>query len=100
MPAAQDRETQTSPVLSPTEARQGFSGRHLLWVLVISLGLIVVIYAVMVGGLWNGRLSQPGGQTQVQAPAGSFKTPLSQPRQSETPQTAPNPSNGRGQGTP
>jgi hypothetical protein len=97
MPAAQDRETQSPPVLSPTEARQGFRGRHLLWVLVISLGLIVVIYAVMVGGLWNGRLSQPGGQTRAQAPAESFQTPLAQPRQSENPH--PNPANGQGQGT-
>jgi hypothetical protein len=92
MPAVQDRKTQDPPVLTPTEARQGFRGRHLIWVLVVSLGLIVVIYAVMVGGLWNGRLSQPGGQTRVDSSqASGFQAPLSQPRQSETP---------RGQGTP
>ena len=95
MPAAQDRKTQDPPVLTPTEARQGFKGRHLIWVLVISLGLIVVIYAVMVGGVWNGRLSQPGGQTRAEgAAARSFNAPPPQPRESETPQTAP--ANGRG----
>jgi hypothetical protein len=84
MPAAQDRKTQDPPVLSPTEARQGFRGRQMIWVLVISLGLIVIIYAVMVGGLWNGRLSQPGGQTQASpSQAKSFQVPPSQPRQSE-----------------
>jgi hypothetical protein len=96
MPAAQDRKTQNPPVLNPTEARQGVRGVHLIWVLVISLGLIVVIYAVMVGGLWNGRLSQPGGQTQVQNPADSVRGPPSQPRQSENPQTSP--ANAQGQG--
>lgn len=107
MPAAQDRNTQDPPVLNPTEARQGLRGRHVVWVLVISLGLIVVIYAVMVGGLWGGRLSQPGGQTRVDQGAleqKGFQAPPSQPRQSENPQTTPtitpNPTNGRGQGNP
>lgn len=103
MPAARDSKTQHAPVLNPTEARQGFRGRRLIWVLLISLGLIVVIYAVMVGGLWGGRLSQPGGQTRApQAQANSFQAPPSQPRESENPQTTPtttpNPTNGRGQG--
>jgi hypothetical protein len=86
MPAAQDRKTQDPPVLTPTEARSGFKGHHLIWVLVISLGLIVVIYAVMVGGLWGGRLSQPGGQTRADnSAARSFDVPPPQPRQSENP---------------
>ena len=77
-------------VLTPTEARGGFRGRHVLWVLGVSLGLIVAIYAVMVGGLWNGRLSKPGGQT-VTTPdqAQTFHAPPSQPRQTENPQTTP-----------
>lgn len=84
MPAAQDPKTQNTSVLTPTEARQGSRGRGLIWVLAISLGLIVVIFAVMVGGLWTGRLSQPGGQTQAgQNQATGFQTPSSQPRQSE-----------------
>jgi hypothetical protein len=95
MPAARETKPQPAPVLTPTEARQGFRGKHLIWVLVISLGLIVVIYAVMVGGLWGGRLSQPGGQTRAsQAAANSFQAPPSQPRESENPQTAP--TNGQG----
>ena len=93
MPAAQDRKTQGPTVLTPTEARQGSRGRHLIWVLGISLGLIVVIYAVMVGGLWNGRLSQPGGQTRADpSQAAGFQVAPPQPRQSENP-----PAKGRGQ---
>jgi hypothetical protein len=43
-----------------------------------------VIYAVMVGGVWNGPLSQPGGQTRVDpSQASSGQTPPSQPRQSQ-----------------
>jgi hypothetical protein len=87
MPAAPDAKPQRPPVLNATQARQGFQGKHLIWVLAISLGLIVVIYAVMVGGVWGGRLSRPGGQTQAgQATvnqAGGFQTPSSQPRESE-----------------
>jgi hypothetical protein len=94
MPAARDSDPQDPPVLNPTEARQGFKGRHVIWVLLISLGLIVVIYAVMVGGLWGGRLSRPGGQTRVdQATLNQkgFNAPPSQPRESENPQTTPKP---------
>jgi hypothetical protein len=65
MPTAQESAPHDPPELTTTQARQGFRGRHALLILAISLGLIVVIYAVMVGGIWNGRLSQPGGQTQV-----------------------------------
>jgi hypothetical protein len=92
MPAAQDSKPHDWPVLGATEARQGFRGRHLLWVLAISLGLIVVIYAVMVGGLWNGRLSQPGGQTRAdqaavdQAQSVQTAPAPAQPRQTESPQ--------------
>ena len=85
MPAAHDSKPQDPPVLNPTEARQGLRGRHVLWVLVISLGLIVAIYAVMVGGLWGGRLSQPGGQTRADQntlnEAKGFQAPSSPPRQ-------------------
>lgn len=106
MPAAQDPKPQDPPVLDATKARQGRRGRHVMWVLAISLGLIVVIYAVMVGGVWNGRLSQPGGQTRADQStlnqAQGFQAPPPQPRQSENPQTTPtitpNPTNGQGQG--
>ena len=106
MPAARDSKPHRPTVLNPTQARQGFRGRRVVWVLAISLGLIVLIYAVMVGGLWGGRLSQPGGQTRADRntlnQAQGFQAPPPQPRQSENPQTTPtitpNPTNGRGQG--
>jgi hypothetical protein len=105
MPAAHDSKPQNPPELNTTQARQGLRGRHVLWVLVISLGLIVMIYAVMVGGIWGGRLSQPGGQTRADRAtlneAKGFQTSPSPPRQSETPQTTPttpNSTNGRSQG--
>ena len=101
MPTARDTKPHEAPVLNPTEARQGRRGAGVIWVLLISLGLIVVIYAVMVGGVFGGRLARPGGQTQVGQNTG-FNAPPSQPRQSENPQTTPtitpNPTNGRGQG--
>jgi hypothetical protein len=88
--SAQDPQGNEREVLTPTQARQGLRGRHVLWVLGISLGLIVAIYAVMVGGVWNGRLSRPGGQTQATPQeAQTFHAPPSQPRESENPQTTP-----------
>jgi len=101
--SAQDPQQNERTVVGATDARQGLRGRHVLWVLGISLGLIVVIYAVMVGGLWNGRLSKPGGQTQATPDqAQTFHAPPSQPRESENPQTTPTltpaPTNGQGQG--
>jgi hypothetical protein len=58
-------EGDAAPVLTPTEARQGGRGRHILWVLGISMGLIVAIYAVMVIGVQGSHLNQAGGQTSV-----------------------------------
>jgi len=83
MSGARDSQPQNPPVLTATEARAGRRGVHLIWVLVISLGLIVAIYAVMVGGIWR-PLSQPGGQTRVDPGAArNFGAPPSPPRQSE-----------------
>ena len=65
------------------------------WVLGVSAGLIVAIFAVMVVGVQGTRLSAPGGQTSVDQATlnhglqGGFSTPPSQPRQSENPQTTP-----------
>ncbi len=53
------------PVLTTTEARQGRRGKHALWVLGVSMGLIVAIYAVMVVGVQGSHLSSAGGQTSV-----------------------------------
>ena len=83
----------TPPVLEATEARQGRRGRHMVWVLGISMGLIVAIFAVMVVGVQGTRLSAPGGQTTVDQAtlnqAKGFNAPPSQPRESENPQTTP-----------
>jgi len=85
MPVARETKPHDPPELNATQARSGVRGVHLIWVLVISLGLIVLIYAVMVGGLWGGRLSQPGGQTREESSAArSFNAPPPQPRQSES----------------
>lgn len=94
MPDANDTQSNgTPPVLDATEARQGRRGRHMMWVLGISMGLIVAIFAVMVVGVQGTRLSAPGGQTTVDQAtldqAKGFSVPPSQPRQSENPQTAP-----------
>lgn len=84
---------ETPPELGATEARQGRRGRHMMWVLGISMGLIVAIFAVMVAGVQGTRLSSPGGQTTVDQAtlnqAKGFNAPPSQPRESENPQPAP-----------
>jgi hypothetical protein len=83
----------TSTVLQATEARQGRRGGHMMWVLGISMGIIVAIFAVMVVGVQGTRLSAPGGQTMVDKAtldqAKGFHAPPSQPRESENPQTTP-----------
>ena len=68
------------PVLTTTEARQGRRGRHVLWILVISMALLIVGYGVMVVGVQGTHLSNPGGQTTID------KKTL---QQSENPQIAP-----------
>lgn len=87
MPAARDSQPHDAPELNVTQARQGRRGRHALWVLVISLGLIVIIYAVMVIGVQPTRLSQPGGQTTTSQEAlrqsGNFNAPVAAARQTE-----------------
>ena len=90
MATGQGSDTKPAPVLTPTEAKQGFRGKHILWVLVISMGLIVVIYAAMVGGIWGGRLSRPGGQSRADQATINQKagaTTLVTPKQSESAET-------------
>jgi hypothetical protein len=53
------------PVLTTTQARQGRRGRHVLWILIISMTLLVIGYAVMVVGVQGTHLSRPGGQTTI-----------------------------------
>ena len=53
------------PVLTTTEARQGRRGRHVLWILAVSMALVALGYAVMVVGVQGTHLSRPGGQTTI-----------------------------------
>jgi hypothetical protein len=90
MAVVQNVEDGQAPVLNVTEARQGRRGKHVLWVLGISLALIIVgFFAVWM--VHAPSLSGPGGSSAVstheQVPG--FKAPPSQPRESENPQTRP-----------
>jgi hypothetical protein len=84
--AARDIEQEHAPVLTVTEARQGRRGRHMAWVLGISMALVVM----GLGGLWLAQapsLSGPGGQTSLspsveQDQARAFQAPPSPARQS------------------
>ena len=104
MPDAENPQPNQKPELQATDARQGCRGRHMIWVLGISMGLIVVIFGVMVVGVQGTRLSAPGGQTTVDqatlSQAKGFNAPPSQPRESENPQATPtitpSPTNGQG----
>lgn len=93
MADVQQPQGDRGPVLSTTEARQGRRGRHVLWILVISMALVAVGYAVLVVGVQGTHLSNPGGQTTVDQKtlqqSGGFQAPPPQPRQSENPQTTP-----------
>jgi hypothetical protein len=64
LPADHDARLSDGPAISVREVKQGRRGLHILWVLLISLGLIVVffgiIYAVQAPGL---------GQTEARTEA-------------------------------
>ncbi len=93
MADVQQPQGDQGPVLSTTQARQGRRGRHVLWILIISMAVLAVGYAVMVVGVQGTHLSNPGGQTTVDQKtlqqSGGFQAPPSQPRQTENPQTTP-----------
>jgi hypothetical protein len=55
----------SAAVLTPTEARQGLRGRHVLWILVISMAALIIGYTVLVVGVQNTHLTAAGGQTRV-----------------------------------
>ena len=80
MAVVQDTE-EHAPVLTTTEARQGRRGRHVAWVLGISMILIVVGYAA----LWLGSAGHlaSGSQPKVDSPAAarSFDGNTPQPSQ-------------------
>jgi hypothetical protein len=84
MADVQDQD-EHGPVLTVTQARGALRGRHMAWVLGVSMVLIVVAFAV----LWLGsasHLAGAGGQTTAdsKAAATGFKAPPPQPRQSES----------------
>jgi hypothetical protein len=79
------------PVLHATEARQGRRGRHVLWILVVSLVLVV---AALFGTWWakSGDLADAnannGATATAIAPAQTFNAPEPAPRQTDV-QTPP-----------
>ncbi len=92
MAAVQDSQQDHGPVMSVQDARQGQRGRHIAWVLGLSMLLIVAGFT----GLYLyhlPHLSTTGSQSTVtsqQALGGqNFQAPPSQPRQSENKQTTP-----------
>jgi hypothetical protein len=80
--------TDGHPDLNATEARQGRRGKHVLWILIISLGLIVVIYGVI--WLMNaGPLSDKSGNAQADpAAAATYSAPAPAAKQDNA-QVAP-----------
>jgi flagellar basal body-associated protein FliL len=90
------------PDLNATEARQGRRGMHVLWILVISLALVTVAFAV----IWlsnAGPLSDKHGAKEAQpSAAATFNAPEPAARQDNAgtptgdvlgPSAAPSPSN-------
>ena len=64
--AVGETEQEHAPVLTVTEARQGRRGRHMAWVLGISMALVIA----GLGSLWLASapsLSGPGGQVSISA---------------------------------
>jgi hypothetical protein len=62
------------PVLNVTEARQGFRGLHVLWILIISTALAAAVLLFMLV-IWTPRLSGPGGQVTTGQPAARASQP-------------------------
>ena len=79
------------PDLNVTEARQGRRGRHVLMILIISLGLVIIAFAA----IWfmnAGRLGAVDGSKEAEAPAAAvFNAPEPAPKQDDTgaPPSAP-----------
>lgn len=70
--ADSSRPTDTRPVVNATDARQGRYGRHMIWVLIGGLVLVVVAFAVIWGmkapGFANANANN--GPANVNSPAG------------------------------
>ncbi|WP_339933760.1 hypothetical protein [uncultured Brevundimonas sp.] len=71
MPADHDARLSDGPAVNVDDVKQGRRGLHILWVLLISLGLIVVIFGIIY------VVQAPGlSQTQVEADARSMPAEL------------------------
>ncbi|MBI1683333.1 hypothetical protein [Caulobacter hibisci] len=87
---ATDINTDHSPTLKATRARQGRYGRHIFWILVIS----TVLAAIALFGAWGMRSGDlasventKGATTTAEAQQGT--TELTAPKQAPGEQTAP-----------
>ncbi len=78
-----------APVLTVTQARGAARGRHIAWVLGISMALIVAGFTAMY--LYHlPHLNTSSAQSAASSSqASGFQAPPSQPRQSENRQTTP-----------
>jgi hypothetical protein len=79
-----DSHVPDSPHLTPTEARQGFRGRHILWVLIISVSLAVIAMAAVWGyHAHDLNAADAGKSARMNAAAGQPQTPpVSRPQSS------------------
>ncbi|PVM73976.1 hypothetical protein [Caulobacter radicis] len=87
---ATDINTEHSPTLKATPARQGRWGRHIFWVLVVS----IVLAAIALFGSWgmrSGELASVEGNRGANTPAEAQQgtTELTSPKQAPQEQTAP-----------
>ena len=88
------------PDLNETQARQGRRGRHVLMILVISLALVIVAFAVIwlthaddLAGTGGQQTAPPSAAAAFDAPEpapiqGNEATPTTPPTTTEVPQSA------------
>jgi hypothetical protein len=84
MAEVQDQD-EHGPVLTVIQARGALRGRHMAWVLGVSMALIVVAFSVLWLGSASG-LAGAGGQTTIDSTTAGigFKVPPPQPRPSDS----------------
>ena len=91
--AYQTPDTEEAPeVMKATRARQGSWGRHIFWVLIIS----IVLAAIALFGSWAFNapaLQGEGGQVRSESAATAFDAPQPAPKIPEAAQHGPDPSN-------
>ena len=67
------------PVVEATKARSGRPGVHVLWMLIISTGLVAIGFAILLS-MQAPPLAGPGGQTITQQPTVSQQQSAPQPQ--------------------